>query len=158
MLIGYTPARYRTAAVTIVVPVHLPRKTVWETTMRSGLAFGLVSMLWLVSCSGGKPTEISFGKDIRPLLNAYCAECHTPAPTGVGYAQTQFSTETYESLMRGTQLGPVIRPGDAKNSIIVSIIAGKADPRLRMPHARGPLPAYEINVLSAWVAQGAKNN
>ena len=132
--------------------------------MRTGLVLSpiLMACVYLVGCSANTPDQVSYSRDVRPILDSYCAECHTPGnsehPIGVGYVYNQLSTETYESLMRGTKWGPVIKPGDAANSIIVSVVEGKADPRLKMPHGRGPLPEHDATIIHNWVTQGAKNN
>jgi hypothetical protein len=68
--------------------------------------------------------------------------------------------DDYDSLMKGTVHGPVIKPGDSFTSALVMLVEGRADPSLRMPHdEKGPAPTQaEIDKVKAWIDQGAKNN
>jgi hypothetical protein len=77
---------------------------------------------------------------------------------GKGYAENQFSMESYDDLMKGTKFGPVIKAGDPESSTLVRAVEGKVDPRIRMPHGKGPLPDKDVITIHNWVAQGAKNN
>lgn len=108
------------------------------------------------------PSIVSYNQDVRPILVAYCLECHIAGsrvyPSGSGHTQNQLSVETYADLIKGTRLGPVIIPGDPINSTLVRAIEGKVDPRIQMPHGRGPLPTQDALTIHAWIAQGAKNN
>ena len=64
-----------------------------------------------------------------------------------------------ETLMKGTQFGPVVLPGDPLTSVLVMLIEGRVDPSLRMPHGDATTPtADEILTIRRWVEQGAKNN
>ncbi len=61
--------------------------------------------------------------------------------------------ETYDSLMKGGQHGPVIVPGKAEQSRLVQMLEGKVQPR--MPFGGNPLPASEIEIIKAWIDLGA---
>ena len=101
---------------------------------------------------------ISFSRDVYPLLEQNCLECHRP-PDGKGYRLTGLNMEDYDSLMAGTMYGPVIVPGNAGRSILNMLVEGRADDSMRMPHNRAtPLKEEEIRVLQLWVRQGAQNN
>jgi len=66
--------------------------------------------------------------------------------------------DSYEHVMRGTKYGPVIVPGSSTSSTLYRLIAGETDPSIRMPHGRAPLPESEVELIAAWIDQGAKNN
>jgi hypothetical protein len=101
---------------------------------------------------------ISYHKDVYPILETNCLECHKP-PDGEGYLKTHLSMEAYQSLMKGTLYGPVIVPGDSRKSIFNMLVEGRADASLRMPHLRNErLTAQEIRILRLWVVQGARDN
>jgi len=122
----------------------------------------LVSGAALSSGCARSPSAVSYNRDVRPILVAYCLECHIAGSrsyhSGSGHNQNQFSVETYAEVIRGTKLGPVIIPGDPTNSTLIRAIEGKVDPRIQMPHGRGPLPRQDALTIRNWVAQGAKNN
>lgn len=123
-------------------------------------------MLWiptagfaLVALSGCEPAEqeVSYAADVRPILQKYCADCHVAGEPG--YEASGLSMESYETLMKGTRYGPVVRPGDSLDSVLTMLVEGRADPSIKMPHGDRPGPTEaEIKMLSLWVDQGAKNN
>jgi len=101
--------------------------------------------------------EVSYQKDVAPLLTQHCAACHTPGQAG--YVVSGFELKDYQSLMKGTSFGPVVLPGDPLTSVLVMLIEGRADPSINMPHGgANPMTKEEIAIIHLWVEQGAKNN
>jgi len=91
-------------------------------------------------------------------MEANCIKCHVPA-NGIGYQKTGLDLTSYESLMKGSVYGPVIRPGNSRNSILTMLVEGRADMSLRMPHDTDQaLQQRDIEILRLWIDQGAKNN
>jgi hypothetical protein len=111
--------------------------------------------LTLLGC-GEKP--VSYSKDVRPFLDNYCMRCHGEG--GEGSETSGLRMDNYESLMKGTRHGPVIKPGDSYTSALVMLVEGRADPSLRMPHdTKGPVPTQaDIEMVKTWIDQGAKDN
>jgi hypothetical protein len=109
----------------------------------------------LGGCAKPEP-QMSFARDVQPLLMERCGSCH--APGQVGYEASGLSVENYDVLMKGTKYGPVVIPGDPLSSTLTMLVEGRADPSIRMPHGDAALPAAEQKILRDWVAQGAKNN
>lgn len=93
-------------------------------------------------------TEVSYAKDIQPILESRCGSCHMGEFVSEG-----LHMDTYESLMEGSDHGPVIVPGDAGESILVQqLVKGK------MPK-RGPkLTPTQIQLIADWIEAGALNN
>ncbi len=114
-----------------------------------------VSALLLVGCSGG-PAAVSFKNDVKPLLDKYCSECHTPG--GDGAEASGFVTTDYASIMKGTRFGPVVVASDPLSSSLYRLVAGKVDPSIRMPHGKEALSQEEILKIEHWIEQGAKDN
>ena len=111
--------------------------------------------LFLIGC-GGEPT-MSYSKDVQPIVQANCAECHTG--NGAGIQKSGLDMSSYDALMKGTKFGPVIVPGNSVSSTLVLLIQGKADPSISMPHgSKGSLSEADINTVVTWIDQGAKNN
>jgi len=109
--------------------------------------------LVLAACS---QKEISFKADVQPILKQYCLECH--AAGGQGQEKSGLLMSTYESLMKGTRFGAVVKPGDTFTSAMIMLVEGRADSSIKMPHDKAPLPKEKIDLLKKWVEQGAKNN
>ncbi|WP_455211543.1 c-type cytochrome domain-containing protein [Kaarinaea lacus] len=111
----------------------------------------------LSGCGKEPQREVSFAKDIRPIIDANCIKCH--ASGGQGFEASGLNMESYESLMRGTKFGPVIKAGDALSSTLMILIDGRADPSINMPHGDNePLSGEQIKLFEQWINQGAKNN
>lgn len=91
---------------------------------------------------------VSFSNDILPIFENRCIECHGGRRTREG-----LDMKTYESLMRGSDNGPVLVPGNADASLLVELIV-----KGEMPN-RGPkVTADELQRIIDWVNQGALNN
>ena len=116
-------------------------------------------MLVLLLISGcATQREISFQRDINPILHDKCQRCHLP-PNGIGYVRTGLNMQSYDTLMKGTMFGSVIIPGDSKRSVINKLIEGRAGEMMRMPHGdTKKLNTEEVEYLKLWVNQGALNN
>jgi hypothetical protein len=109
----------------------------------------------LTGCAGEEP--VSFTHDVKPILAANCLSCHQEG--GAGYEASGFSMATYEELMKGTQYGPMILPGDAEGSNLVVLMEGRADPSISMPHGKlKRVPQSDINTIRRWIDQGARND
>lgn len=128
---------------------------------RKLLVTALVVGLYTLSGCSGEPSNkaVSFQKDVLPILKKSCAECHTP-PDTEGYQKTGLAVDTYENLMKGTKMGPVIVPGQSLNSSLNRLIEGRpgVDPSIQMPHGKVKLPEGQLAIIRNWVDQGAKNN
>jgi Planctomycete cytochrome C len=127
-----------------------------DNTMKTGILSSslLVSSALLLAACGEK--EISFKTDVQPILQQYCVECH--AEGGKGTEKSGLVLSSYESVMKGTRFGSIIKPGDALSSTLIMLVEGRADPSIKMPHGKESLPKEKIELLKQWVAQGAKNN
>jgi len=118
----------------------------------------LAAVLILVACDNTPPTtNISFSKQVQPILAQNCLECHDTK--GAGAEASGLELSSYETLMKGTKFGPVIKPGDSLSSTLAILIEGRADSAINMPHGdRPPLSKEEIQTLRQWIDQGANNN
>lgn len=103
------------------------------------------------------PQQVSYQRDIRPIIHDYCLNCHEPG--GKGYEKSGLDMRTYQSLMKGTQFGAVIKPGDSFTSILIQVVEGRVHASIRMPYGmNGGLSQQSIAALKKWVDQGAKDN
>jgi len=114
----------------------------------------LVSSALLLAACGQK--EIGYKADVQPILQKYCVECH--AEGGQGYEKSGLLLTSYEGVMKGTRFGSIVKPGDGLSSTLIMLVEGRADPSIKMPHGKDPLPKEKIELLKQWVVQGAKNN
>lgn len=118
----------------------------------------------IITSGCGQP-PVSYSKDVKPILDASCLDCHDG--TGEGSEKSDFLITSYDEVMKGTQFGPVVVPGDSLSSTLYRVISHQTDPKIQMPPhhkvslAEGrtePLQHDEILVIKNWIDQGAKNN
>ena len=110
--------------------------------------------LFAAGCGGG---AVSYARDVEPILEANCLSCHQPG--GAGFEASGFSMASYDDLMKGTQYGPMIIPGDSEGSNLLVLMEGRADPSISMPHgSMEPVSAADIATIRRWIDQGAKKN
>ena len=127
-----------------------------RTTQYPWLLLAALSVAAASGCAG-RHQEVSYQKDVAPILAANCASCHVPGQPG--YVASGLDLSGYDTLMKGTKFGQVVIPGDPLTSALVMLIEGRADPSLKMPHGGAkPLTSDEIKTIRHWVKQGAKNN
>lgn len=94
------------------------------------------------------PEKIDFEKHVLPLLEQKCFACH-----GDEVQQSGLRLDKRQNAMRGSDYGPVIIAGDsAKSKLIKRVLNG--DGGMKMPPT-GPLSNDEIDLLKAWIDQGA---
>ncbi len=94
--------------------------------------------------------EIEFVTDIQPLLTKYCAGCHNQQDR-----ETGFAADSFENVMLGSENGKVVNLDDPKNSQLLLLIYGKAEPK--MPPDEEAQPTVEEKKLIAdWITKGAK--
>lgn len=104
-----------------------------------------------------KAVDVSYKKDVTPIIHDYCQSCHEPG--GKGYEASGLDLRSYQGLMKGTKFGAVVKPGDSFTSILIQVIEGRVHPSIKMPYGMsGGLSKENISILKRWVEQGAKDN
>jgi hypothetical protein len=102
------------------------------------------------SSSAPPAAPVDYERQIQPIFERNCYECHGPEKNK-GHLQLH---ERTLALERGGESGPVIVPGNSKNSLLVQRILGLGDDD-QMPKKKAPLAAEEIALIRAWIEQGA---
>ncbi|MHA3774669.1 PSD1 and planctomycete cytochrome C domain-containing protein [Verrucomicrobiota bacterium sgz303538] len=97
------------------------------------------------------PTErtVDFVKDIQPIFQGACYDCHGPKKQEAG-----FRLDHKPTALKGGELGPAITPGKSADSLLVHFVAGLRDEGV-MPKKGNRLSAEQIGLLRAWIDQGA---
>ena len=104
----------------------------------------------VVLATGATATELTFERDVRPILKKNCFQCHGEGETLKGGVDLRL-----RRLMLGkTKDGePVLTPGDAAKSEIVQVLRHG-----EMPEKGKPLAPEQIALIEQWVSQGAKTS
>ncbi len=90
-----------------------------------------------------------FDKDIRPLLQKHCIECH-----GGKKQKADLRLDAKAFAFKGGESGSAIQPRDSQNSPLFLRIATKDDSE-RMPPKGEALSEKEITMVKAWIDEGA---
>jgi hypothetical protein len=107
------------------------------------------------STKGKSQTEVSFSKDVVPVLDKFCATCHSSEEDH----PSELFMDTYESLMKGGKHGKAIVPGNSKESLLTQKMSEEPPFGKMMPPPRKPRPtAEQVALILAWIDQGAKKN
>lgn len=93
---------------------------------------------------GPPPENPTYDGNITGILQATCAACHNDTTLAGGLDVT-----TYAALLKGGKDGPVIIPGDAPASMLVTVQSSQ--------HFAN-LSADELEVVRAWIGAGAPEN
>lgn len=93
------------------------------------------------------PGEVTFESHVRPILKANCFHCHGEE----GKAEGKLDLRLARLLVQGGENGPSIVPGQPdQSSLVKRITSGE------MPPGEKKLTAKQIDVITRWVAGGAK--
>ena len=111
-------------------------------------------LLSLLCIPGEVPAQeasspVDFVRDIQPLFKEHCIACH-----GEKKPKGQLRLDSKPLALRGGISGKTIVPGNGKESRLVTILLEpSADDR--MPQKADPLSKEKIDLLRAWIDQGA---
>jgi WD40 repeat protein/mono/diheme cytochrome c family protein len=99
------------------------------------------------------PGEVSYYRDVLPILQANCHGCHQPAKAGGTLELTSF-----KNLLSGGESGsPAVVPGKPDESYLVEQIT-PADGEAAMPQGKKPLAESQIALIRRWIEQGARDD
>ena len=94
-----------------------------------------------------RPT-IDFARDIEPILQTTCYECH-----GAKKTKADLRLDSPAAILNGGETGPIIVPGNSEGSLLVRRLLG-LDGDDRMPKDGDPLPPAQVALIRAWIDQG----
>jgi WD40 repeat protein len=86
-------------------------------------------------------TDVSYFRDIRPVVQRQCQGCHQPS-----IKSSNLDLTTYQGLKTGGKRGPTA-------AVLVQYLTGEMKPQ--MPLGQPPLSAAEIETFRAWIKAGA---
>src|SRR5258708_1729430 len=95
------------------------------------------------------PAPVDFNRDIQPILQNICYECHGSKKT-----KAHLRLDSRAGLMKGGETGSIVIPGNSEGSLIVRRLLG-LDGEDRMPKDGDPLPGAQIALIRSWIDQGA---
>lgn len=96
------------------------------------------------------PAKVDFARDIQPLFRDRCIECHGPAQQMRGL---RLDRRRDAMPNRVGANGARIVPGNSERSALYRRVSATQS-ATRMPPS-GPLPPEQVNLIRAWIDQGA---
>jgi mono/diheme cytochrome c family protein len=95
--------------------------------------------------------EVDFVKDIKPILEKSCVQCHGPKK-----ANSDLRLDSRAAVLKGSRHGAVVVPGKAADSLLAQVLQLPADDSKHMPAKGDPLSGQQINLVRDWINQGLK--
>src|SRR6516225_4758062 len=89
--------------------------------------------------------QISYYREVRPILQANCQGCHQPAKAKGGYVMTDFKG----FLAGGESEGTAVVPEHPDHSSILKMVTPQKG-EARMPKGKSPLAASELALIATW--------
>ena len=86
--------------------------------------------------------EPTFEKHVQPILRDKCYGCH-----GVEQRKADLNLTTTNSVMQGSESGPIIVPGEAEESLLYEMVHQGLMP----PDGKSPLSAAELETIRNWI-------
>ncbi|HLK17838.1 MAG TPA: WD40 repeat domain-containing protein [Bryobacteraceae bacterium] len=98
----------------------------------------------LVVSASAVAADVSYFRDVRPIIQRQCQGCHQP-----NLKSSNLDLTTFEGFQAGGKHGPGA-------DTLVGYITGDSKPQ--MPLGQPPLPADQIELIKSWIAAGAKDD
>lgn len=106
----------------------------------------LLSAVFACAAGAGAAEKATFERDVRPILKAYCLDCHGAGEKPKGGLDLRLR----RFAVKGGVTGPAVTPGNPGGSLLVARLkAGE------MPPSKTKVPAEQLAVIERWIAAGA---
>ena len=132
----------------------------WRVLLRiaiaTGLAVGATPGLSRPSSAPPEPTtkdsrvplpqrKVHFETDVLPIFKASCVQCHGP-----NNKMQNLDLTTLDGVIKGSESGPVIVPGNPENSLLYEKVRAE-----QMPKGGQPLSKEQVATIREWIQAGA---
>jgi hypothetical protein len=120
--------------------------------MRSLLLGTVLTAAGLLLAGRGEAPRpaVDFARDVRPILDRRCVHCH-----GAQKQRGGLRLDSAAGLRGGGDSGPLVVPGDSAKSRLYRALTGMHAVAV-MPPKGERLPPAELDLIKAWIDQGAK--
>ena len=103
-------------------------------------------MVFACMFCAAKAEDVSFERDVLPILKESCIHCHGPDSQ-----ESKLRLDSMVTALQGGNSGePIIVPGNSDRSHLIERITSQ-NPKLRMPPEADPLTDTAINVIRGWI-------
>lgn len=120
--------------------------------IRISSVFGLCVLACVNPPELSAAEKVDYLKQIKPILAEKCYACHSALKQ-----EAELRLETRELMLNGGDSGTVLSPGKPAESLILERILAKEDEQMPPPEEGSRLSDHEIELIKAWIAQGAES-
>jgi hypothetical protein len=115
------------------------------------IRWGLLPVLVFCVMANVRADDVDYERDIKPVLKARCYACH-----GALKQEAGLRLDTGVLIRQGGDSGSAISNGQIDDSLLIHRVSAK-EPGERMPPEGESLSAEQIEMLRAWIREGAKS-
>ena len=108
-------------------------------------------MIFLCGAMPLQAEPVSYQKQIKPLLDRLCVECHSG-----WFPQAGLRLDTLDNIYEGSPKGPVIFPGEPDKGKLINMIRSVPGRFSIMPPGPKGFNAQQFELFRQWIEQGAK--
>jgi hypothetical protein len=124
------------------------------TTPNTKHTLAHITSLLLVSVTALHAAELSFNRDIRPILSENCFYCHGQDPK---HREAKLRLDLPEEAMRDRDGVRAVVPGKPDESeMIVRLLSQDRDEVMPPPKAHKQVTPEQITLLKRWISEGAR--
>jgi mono/diheme cytochrome c family protein len=139
------------ARVFTIAIMHTP---VPVTLKAAGWALVQPALALMLVASTALAAEVSFNRDIRPILSDNCYACHGPDRNT---RKAKLRLDVPEGAFAEYDGGHAIVPGKPEQSVVMQrLLTSDPDDLMPPPKSAKKLSPQQIELIRQWIAQGAK--
>jgi mono/diheme cytochrome c family protein len=94
---------------------------------------------------------VDYVREVKPLFASACVQCH-----GAANPKGGLRLDTAAAALKGGDAGPAVAPGNADQSLLLTLLQGAHDEIPQMPYKRNPLAPEQVSLIQQWITEGAK--
>ncbi len=123
--------------------------------MSSPLRICILTCVLAISAPSSVIAEVTFNRDIRPILSDNCFFCHGP---DAKKREADLRLDTFEGATGDLGGYAAIVPGHPEKSELIARVGhGEEDERMPPPKSAKPrLSGQQVDLLKKWIAEGAR--
>ena len=147
--------------ITRLVSTRRPLKIAAVLAVPAALIFGLSLPL---HAANKADKAVDFNKDIKPILTQSCVKCHRQDPRNPRGPAGGLRLDDKTAALKGGKFGSDIVPGKSGDSLMFKLLSAPvkvgdheigAMPKPMRGKEFQPLPQEKIDLIKAWIDQGA---
>ncbi len=132
-------------------PSKRPHRNIASCLILTGGLFGLGPLLFPTTSTAA---EVSFNRDVRPILSDKCFRCHGPDAAAL---EGDLRLDLREDVVKERDGYRVITPGHPGESVLIDRIFHEDDDEVMPPaDSRSKLSAAEKEILRRWISEDAR--